>query len=237
MKIPVIGNVLGLLILSCIVAAPAMAEVQPEISYDYFPVPFLKGKTAKAMISLSTPLRSENGYRVVGRANWRINFEELMVTRPSIDVCQVAEPRVVCTCKITLPQLQGGDAKTQQEFRQVAEDTRIHEMEHCRLAARYATQLEQAFLALKPRDCDELGQALIELYKKIIDDCRVAQKRFDYDEYGYEQYLDLQSADQPLPRLNRRRNTPEIQVVVPQSPEELQQEGIYKDENGVWRNY
>ena len=40
---------------------------------------------------------------------------------------------------------------------------------------------------------------------------------------------------QSLPRLDGRRKS-ELKAI-PQDVEELKQEGFYKDENGVWRNY
>ena len=171
-------------------------------------------------------------------------------TRPKIDVCRVDDPRVICTCEITLPQLQGGDDQTRRDFDKVVAETKEHELEHCRIAAKHANEMERAFKEMKDYRCAEMAKPLQEVFNKIHDDCVVAQKRFDHAEYGYSQYLYLESLQRmqdagfkvapaaegrSMPRLDRRKK-PELKAV-PEGVEELKQEGFDQDENGVWRNY
>lgn len=239
-----------LLIVSGFFSSDVAAEVNPAINYVYFQVPYVPGKSVVDMANLGSPLQGKNGHRSIGLTRWRIRFDEMTFTRPKIDVCRIVEPRVTLSCEITLPQLQGGDDRTKRDFEQLAEETKVHELEHCRIATKHANELEQSFKDMKDHPCKEIGQAIREVYEKVLDDCSVEQKRFDHAEYGYSQYLYLESLQQmrdagfnvapptdghSLPRLDHKKK-PELKTI-PEGVEELKQEGFYKDENGVWRNY
>ena len=245
-----IYTAMALLMVTGFFYSPAAAEVRPAINYVYFQVPYIQGKSAADMVNLSTPLRGGNGHRSIGLTRWQIRFDEMSFTHPKIDICRIDEPRVTLSCEITLPQLQGGDERARREFEQLATETKVHELEHCRIATKHANELERAFKDMNDYRCKEIVPEIREIYAKIIDDCSVEQKRFDHAEYGYSQYLYLEALQQmqdagfnvappadggSMPRLAPRKKS-EMKVV-PQGVEELKQEGIYKDENGVWRNY
>lgn len=250
MKAIIISGAIGILIFSGLAAPKAGAdEVRPNISYVYFQVPHIQGKTVPEMIRISSPIFGRNGHRFIGLTKWQIGFEKMTVTTPSIGVCRVAEPMVTCDCEITLPQFAGGDEQTRRNFEKIAAETKEHELEHCRIAIKHATELARTFKALKAAQCDDLRKKLIEVYNKAVDDCSVEQKRFDHAEYGYRQYLyweylqgmqdagfDLAppSEGSSMPRLDGKKRSMEV---IPHGVEELEREGIYKDENGVWRNY
>ena len=249
-SLTVIYTATALLIVTGFFSSPAAAEVRPAINYVYFQVPYIQGKSVVDMVNLSTPLRGNNGHRSIGLTKWQIRFDEMSFTSPKIDVCRIDEPRVTLSCEITLPQLQGGDERTKRDFEKLATETKVHELEHCRIATKHANELERTFKDMNDYRCKEIGPAIREIYVKIVDDCSVEQKRFDHAEYGYSRYLYLESLqrmqdagfnvappteDGGPPRLAPRK-TSEMKTV-PQGVEELKQEGFYKDENGIWRNY
>jgi len=251
MKAPtILYTAVALLIAAGVFSSEIGAEVKPAINYVYFQVPYVSGKSVVDMVTLSTPLKGNNGHRSIGLTRWRIRFDKMSFTRPKIDVCRIAEPVVTLSCEITLPQLQGGDDRVRRDFAKLAEETKVHELEHCRIAAKHANELERAFKEMKDYRCNEISRAIRDVYVKTIDECSVEQKRFDHAEYGYSQYLYLESLQQmqdagfnvappaegqSMPRLDHQ-NKSELKAV-PQGVEELKQEGFYKDENGVWRNY
>ena len=250
MKALTICGALGLLIISGFFSSAVQAEVQPAINYIYFKVPYLPGKSVIDMITISSPLVGNNGHKHIGLTRWRIKTDGITFTRPKIGVCRVEDPRITCTCEITLPQLEGGDDRTRREFEKIAAETKEHELEHCRIAVKHANEMEWAFKEIKDYRCDEMSKPLQEIFDKIHDDCVVEQKRFDHAEYGYSQYLYLESLQRMqdagfnvapptegrnMPTLDRK-NKSNLKDI-PQGVEDLKQEGIYKDENGVWRNY
>jgi Predicted secreted Zn-dependent protease len=250
MKIPTLCCTISLLIFSGILVPDLAAEVKPSINYKYFTVSYTQGKSAAEMVMLQTPLISNNGHRNLGLTRWGIKVSEATFTHPKIDVCRIADPGISCHCEITLPKFEGGDALIRREFDKIAEETKEHELEHCRIAVKHANELAQAFKNMKDQPCDNVGKTMREIYDKVMDDCSVEQKRFDNAEYGYSQYLHLESLQRlhdagfniappsdgrNLPMLDRQKK-PDMKVV-PQGVEELKKEGFYKDENGVWRNY
>ncbi|MDL2260062.1 DUF922 domain-containing protein [Deltaproteobacteria bacterium OttesenSCG-928-K17] len=231
--------------------APAAleAEVTLELSYKYFPVPYDANLTISQMVNKSTPLRHGGRKSWVGQADWRIGYRNISFARPSIDVCKVDIPAIACECIITLPKLEGAPPAAEADFKPFFDETLIHEKRHCDIALQHARRLERIFLNMDKTACKRIYDALDVEFKKTMSDCRREQSRFDYDEYGYAEYLrlgTLQSmADSGfnikapkesynLPRVDTKKRN--LTSVAPNA-EELQQGGIYKDENGVWRNY
>lgn len=229
---------------------PLAAEVQLQVSYEYVPVQYVEGLSVSEMIIKGRPLEDENGAHryATGTARWRIRYPKVTFSRPLIDVCQVDEPGVTCTCLITLPQLQGGDEDSQAKFAAKVEETRTHELTHCNIALNHARKLEERFKKIGKKSCDKIGAALRDEYEKVVADCHRDQKEFDFNEYGRDQYLRIQTmqsmidsgaAVQPpkegqrLPKYIKRPKLNSLD----QDKEKLSQGGIYKDENGVWRNY
>ena len=250
MKALTIFGLIGLLTVAGVFSSDLEAEVKPEIEYVYFTVPYIEGKSVEDVILINSPLVGKNGHKHLGITSWRIKYDKATFSRPKIDVCRIEEPNVTCSCKITLPKLEGGDESFRAKFAQRAEKTKRHELEHCRIAVTHANDLERIFRNFNNHSCKEIRKKMREAFVKVQDDCSVEQTRFDHAEYGYSQYLYLESLQQmrdsgfniappaegrSLPRLDRKKK-PEMKVIR-QDVEELKQEGFYKDENGVWRNY
>ncbi len=226
------------------------ADVQPEIEYVYYPVPYMEGKSVGDTIAINTPLKGRHGSRAMGLTQWRIRYGQVTFDRPTIGVCRIKEVAVTCSCRISLPKLEGGDERFRAEFDQAVEKTRRHELEHCRIAVVQANKLERAFNDFKEHPCKKVRSKMREVYVKILDEGRTEQVRFDDVEYGYRHYHELRSIQSMIdagfealpapegrfkPRLNPKGRT--RLEVLPQDDEALARDGIYKDKDGVWRNY
>lgn len=226
------------------------AEVDFQLSYEYFPVRYVKGKTISEMVIKDTPLKDANGLnRHIGQAVWQINYYNITITRPLIDVCVIDNPGVGCKCVIKLPRLEGGDAATGNLFEGFVEETLRHEMAHCQIALDHARRLEALFLKFGKRDCQKIKGDMRDQFNAVLDDCRREQKQFDNAAYGYGQYLRLErmqsmvdSGAKVLPP-EKGYKIPVLDLkdrglqVLDQNTEKLTEDGFYKDEKGVWKNY
>ena len=248
---------LGLGLVVCFfTVTPAAAQIQPTISYEYYTVPYIKGASLAKMVSEATPLKMANGRKARGMAYWKIIRKKPVFSHPSIGVCRLEKPNIAGSCRIVLPKLEGGDAKTRDQFAALVEKVKIHELVHCRIAAEYTNIVADAFMALKDQKCEDMTKAMTAIYKKNISDCKIAQTRFDYVEYGYKHYLNAelfgQMSDAELmmqrtpPSAKKKQAAKQPQPAKPSSDqvaavtektEEQEEQVIYRDKNGVWRNY
>ena len=256
---------LGLGLVVCFLAvAPAAAQIQPTISYEYYTVPYIEGVSVQKMVSVATPLRMDNGRTASGVTRWTIASKNPVASSPSIGVCRLEQANVSCDCLIVLPKLEGGDAQAKNDFAKYFEKTKNHELEHCRLATEYANIMSDAFMAIKDQKCEDIGKAMIAIHEKTASDCQTAQSRFDYKEYGYNHYLmaetlgqildsgiKLRVAPAPTGRPATKAATQSQAAAPPQTAKPsgnhittipdgtagLEEHGIYKDKNGIWRNY
>lgn len=226
------------------------AEVDFQVSYEYYPVRYVKGMSVSEMIVRDTPLREANGVnRHVGQAKWKISYSNVTLTRPLIDVCLIDNPGVTCTCVIKLAQLEGGDKATKAAFEANVAETSRHEMEHCQIALAHARVLEERFLKLDKKPCQRIIESLSDEFDAVVADCRREQRQFDSKAYGYNQYLRLETLQSmvdsganvlpptegyKIPRLDMRDHRLKV---LEQDMEKLTEEGFYKDGSGVWRNY
>lgn len=226
------------------------AEVDFQVSYEYYPVRYVKGMTVSDMIVKDTPLRDANGvHRHVGQASWRIRYPQVTFTRPLIDVCLIDNPGVLVTCTIRLAKLEGGDEAARAAFETRVAKTLKHEMAHCNIAQAHARKLEERFLKIGKKPCKKIRQVMRSEFDAVYADCRREQKQFDVNEYGHRQYLRLETLQSMvdsgadvlppkegyrIPRLDKKKRKLEV---LDQDPEKLTEEGFYKDENGVWRNF
>lgn len=228
--------------------------VEPDITFEYYPVQYTKGLSVGDLITRDTPLSSPNGHRHAGVCSWRIKYDRNTFTRPTIGVCRVREPKVSCECVISIARLVGGDNDPdfQRRFSDSVEKTRAHELEHCNIAVLHANRLLATFSKLKDRKCEDQRQVMLDEYSKVRAACSSDQARFDHAEYKYRQHLQLEGLQRMvdagfnvvppaegrfMPRLSRKPALKNLEVMVPEGTESLAEKGIYKDENGVWRNY
>lgn len=226
------------------------AEVEFKLSYDYFPVQYISGMPVQEMIARSSPLRLENGVHVsVGRASWSFGSSRVTFTHPLVEVCLINQPGIVCDCKITLPQLIGGDQETRAGFEVELARISKHEMEHCNIALAHARVLEERLLKIGQRPCGKIGDDMRREYQAVYADCQREQQQFDIKEYAYSHYLKLESMQSMIdsgakylppaneygaPVMDTKKRKLEV---LESNPEQLSRDGFYKDKNGVWRNY
>jgi len=248
--------IMGICLLA-ILARPSVgagAGVVPEVSYQYYPVHYTKGVSVSDLIVRDTPLAGQNGHRFAGTCRWLIKYDRNTFTQPTIGICRIQNPKVSTECLITLAQLVGGDNDPdfQRRFAASVENTRKHELEHCGIAVRHANNLLEKFNKLKDRKCEDIRKTMLDEYTQVREACAVEQHRFDNAEYGYAQHLRLEglqrmvdagfnvvppSEGRFIPQLDHKPAHKNMEVLVPEGTEGLAEKGIYKDENGVWRNH
>lgn len=249
-----ISAALGLVLMAALMApqsAPG-AEVTPQISQVYFPVPYAPGLTAADLILRHSPL-SSGGRRFSGLTRYNLRYE-VHYSQPTIDVCRVDNPQVVCTCEITLPRLEGGESDPDLIRQFTAELSRIkgHEQTHCDIAVSHARTLLEFIRKLKDMPCGEADRVVAARFQEIMEDCQADQTRFDHSEYGYKDHLRatglqrmMDAGFNAFPPAEADPGTGpgqggrpgNLRSLSPPSAQEHKQKGIYKDENGVWRNY
>jgi predicted secreted Zn-dependent protease len=234
--------------------APGLAsgsEVTPRISYVYYSVPYAQGLSVTELILQHSPLGG-SGRRFSGYTRYNMKYE-VDYSQPTIDVCRVNSPQVFCDCEITLPRLEGGESDPETRRLFAAELSRInrHEQTHCDIAVRHAQTLLAAIRKLKDMPCQEADEVVARRFQEIAEACQTDQTRFDHSEYGYKNHLlrtdqrmmdagfkaapQVKNDSRPGPDQGGR--TGNLRSVNPPSDQEFMRKGIFKDENGVWRNY
>jgi len=245
---------LGLALAAALIAPPAArgAEVNPQISYVYFSVPYAPGLSATELILQHSPL-SANGRRFSGYTRYNLRYE-VQYSQTTIGVCRIDNPRVLCDCEITLPRLEGGESDPETSRQFAAELSRIkrHEQTHCDIAVSHGRNLLGIIRKMKDMPCGEADGIVAARLQEIMAACQVDQSRFDHSEYGYKDHLRALGVQRTTdagfniisPAEEGRGTGPtrdgrpgNLRSVGPPSAREFEQKGIYKDENGVWRNH
>lgn len=248
-----IAACLGVCLAALMPPSPALGgEVLPWISYVHYSVPYTPGLSVTEMILRHSPL-SGQGRRFSGYTSYDMKFA-VDYSQPSIDVCRIDSFQVFCDCEITLPRLDGGEADPEARRLFAVELKRIerHEQTHCDIAVRHAEVLLAGIRKLKAMPCQEADETIAERLQKAMADCAVDQARFDHTEYGYKGHLRVaaprwttdagfRAASPSEEGLRPGRGTDarpgDLKSVNPPDVQEFKRKGIYKDENGVWRNY
>ena len=240
--------VLSGLALGCLwVAASASAQVEPVITYQYYPVTPEAGRSLYRQLYADTPLIRPKGGKTSGRASYSIKYN-LKVKSTTLGLCRVRSLEVTCPCKITLPQLQSEDPALKSDFNAYLALLKDHELTHCRISAIYAGRFKEAALALDERPCEAIKNDVRAIYQQMKVELDREQDRFDYNTGlgGYQSRKAKILLDQPkrspptdadgaglgnLPEPDRdafwtgpAEGDPEPGV-------------FYKGKDGVWRNY
>lgn len=157
------------------------AEVITEISYQYYPVPFIEGYTPKQMAHSASPLGFlADGRREVGQAKWKISTPNLISSQSPDGFCVLQNTQVIMGCLISLPRLEGdGSGRRQIDFDEYVEKIRRHEIEHCNIALRHAQLLDVELRGLGLSNCNGFKENLQAIYDRIVSDCKAEQIRFD----------------------------------------------------------
>lgn len=237
-------GLLGLVFGGLWAAAQAAAQVEPLITYKYYPVTPEVGRSLYRQLLADTPLRHE-GQKAYGLASTPIKSKYEMRSA-TIGLCQIRNLEVTCDCEITLPQLQSDDPGLKSDFAAYLALLKDHELTHCRISAGFAGRFKEAALALGERPCRTLKGEMDALFQKMKTELNREQKLFDDNTHlgGYQARKAQILLDRPPPRT---QSSAEGLMNLPESSQEdfwsdsaegdPETGAIYKDQYGVWRNY
>ncbi|MDR1921463.1 MAG: DUF922 domain-containing Zn-dependent protease [Candidatus Adiutrix sp.] len=231
--------------LSLCCASSSFARPQISVEYDYYQAPAAAGLSLSEIIFSATPIVSD-GRKYGGVARCRISYQ-FGYDRPRIDVCRVSDLAVASRCVITLPSLAGGGARMREEFAAYVEKLKEHELIHARISAEYAAKIHEALLNLGEHRCDRIEARAEAAAAPLLAECDSAQKRFDHNSNhgNYDGVKLNMTLAEAAAQAGRRRNGggQALKNLKPLDPENLKQAapdeagGIFKDSDGVWRNY
>lgn len=146
---------LGLAALS----SAARAEVTETLTYDSYVIPVAPGQSLFSALNAASPFKHD-GRSFGGSTQWKVGWEYLWKSEPK-GPCQIASVRVRLTGTITLPKLQGGDARQQRLFETYLGNLKVHELGHYRFGQEAARAVEATLnaLPLAPKCADLDAQA------------------------------------------------------------------------------
>ncbi len=242
-------------------APPATAQVVPEITYEYYAVtPESDGRLRQRSFLRSSP-GGLGGDRAVGLALSNFTYEYTFRRPFFFGLCRLLDIDVTSTCRVTLPELKGGDGELRAAFAAFQDAVKTHELEHCRITAEYATKFQKAMRQLDGQECDYLSTVVRAAYERSVRECELEQQRYD-QRYGEVDWNAFQAAYDgrfaavaPVPATG----LPGDAVPRPPMPvdpgsmmetrppaaaglknldqsETLGDLGFYQDRDGVWRN-
>lgn len=242
---PVEVSLVTMLVLMLICpSGTAVAEVTQEITYEYYDVEIPDNWRLDKAIKAATPLHSPiAGKMRTAQAEWKIKYS-YQTSRESMDTCRLANYNVSVPCHITLPRFQSSDKAALKAFASYPERVKNHELGHCKIALDHGMQFEKQIKKYSSMDCDKLKERVSAARKKILEECRSAQKRYDADEYLINNNNRTKNIrDLSRDNIKRRREEgkrAEKNDTGRQSLKNLADrpptEEVYRDADGVWRS-
>ncbi|MDR3037957.1 MAG: DUF922 domain-containing protein [Candidatus Adiutrix sp.] len=240
---------------ACLLSAapPALAQVEPVITYSYYPVTPQENISLHRQLGADTPLRHK-GKKAVGLTHSPAEYR-YAVSSPTIGYCRVRDLEVTQRCDITLPELVSDDPTLKSDFNAYLALLKDHELTHCRISTTYANRFQAAVQALGERPCDRIKAEIKALGQEMRRAERVEQERFDSNTQlgGYLSrkgriFLGRSNLPRlPAPAPTGLSNLPapdpvELKPARPDSPAgetapEAPAGQIHRDRDGVWRNY
>ena len=172
------GTRLTALLLSCLLAPMARAEISDQLEFRYYAVQADARKSLLQVLQAATPIH-ENGRTFIGHTDrnieWHLHWQDT-----ARGTCRITDVHVSLQAHIVLPQLSGIDPDRQGEFTRFLMALRIHEFGHYRLERQAAAQIDAALAALPDMaNCREIEQAANSTARRIL--AEFAQKNVDYD--------------------------------------------------------
>lgn len=255
---------LSILWIFLVTASPLAAEVESNLKYEYYTVQVSNKDDVNEKAFDATPINID-GLKFLAFTKWLLNYN--YSPKKIADTCQVDTWTISHSCVITLPKFVGGDARLQRMLTGLVAKLRRHELIHCLVAREYAYKLDRTLLNhFSQYKCPELADAARRVYDKILGECEVAQREIDGEGgHGWHEkdYLawflsDLASflpdpnlffpdlEQTLLDRLQRPESGTPAQGAGLSGDDQpgrnsaeaaREPAGIYKDENGVWKNY
>lgn len=228
-------------------AAQLGAEVVPRIEYDYYEVSPERGRTLSMSLFNATPVFHEGKtFAGLTKSDFGYRYDTF---QPVDDVCQLQNIEVTANCLITLPRLTNADPQLSSAFAKYLESLKAHELEHCRITTYFANEFEQYLLKAGEDKCQAQRSAIEAEYGKVIDELNREQQLYDrrtvhgkYEGADLNKHLEAMGAGgSAAPASSPAAQTPSaaggggLRSIEPGVIESGS--GIYKDKNGVWRNY
>lgn len=219
-------------------AAFAQDQVTPNITYEYYDISPERGMALYNSLASASPIFHE-GQSFAGLTNASLSYKYQPET-VSIGICRPENIEVGCNCHITLPRLNGGDGNTLKAFNKFLDKLKAHELEHCRITTYYANLFHDQLTKADTEKCDKLNEAISAQYKKLLQDLNAEQLRYDHRTvHGKYEGADLKKILSEMEE-NQRPSAPaaaQTRGLKSLKEGDLKQSGIYRDENGVWRNF
>lgn len=215
-------------------------SIIPEISYTYYEVSKEEGRSLSNSLFGATPIFHEGRtYAGLTDSYFSYNYE---TEEPTIGVCRIQQIDVNVRCVITLPKLVNGDAQLNEVFGKYLKSLKDHELEHCRITTYYAARFKKYLDGQDDVKCAVLREKIKKEHVKLVSELEGEQRRYDHRTvHGKYEGADL---NQHLKEAER--GNPPLTAPIPGSGKglinidsgaDLSGSGIYKDKNGVWRNY
>ena len=157
----------------------AMAEVREDFSYKWYSVFHKPGMSLKKALSISTPIRGDDGKKFRGNMRWHIKWQFQTATDES-GQCRITDNLTDLTLVMTIPGIITSDNDVKARFEQYVERLKFHEMGHADIARKGADQIDKGILSLPPMaSCQQVNQAANSLGNSVLH--RVSQESEKYD--------------------------------------------------------
>ena len=175
-------------------AASASAQVEPIITYKYYPVTAPSGRSMRQQVFADSPsgFSQEWGGRqtigpvkAVAWASSQIKYSFQPQPTPS-GLCQSKSLEVTVPCEITMPQLQSDDQDKIRAFNKYSVGLEDHERGHCRVAADLAGWFQKVVLAFGERRCETIYSEVRDVYGYMSQAERRLQNVFDHNAKKYK---------------------------------------------------
>ena len=238
------GKIPYLLMALTAVLGPAPAawseEVEPEIEYEYYDVTPEEGRSLSMSLFSASPIFHEGkNYAGLTKSYFSYRYD---TAETLMDVCRLQNMEVKSRCVITLPRLTNGDPDLTQAFNNYLDRLRAHELEHCRITTYYAGQFKKHVSKMDDMKCSKLVGEVRAEYDRANDELN--REQVNYDQRTVHGKYEGADINEHLNEMNRNKSvgSPSPQTHVSGGglrnlDSNMGQSGIYKDKNGVWRNY
>lgn len=162
------------------ISSVATAQIQPTITYKYYPV---KPETGQSIYKqmFQDSIITHKDRKVVAITDWGIQYNCDYISL-NAGQCEIEAYEVVCKCDITLPQLMTDEKKLNDVFDEYIPYLRQHEMHHCQIATDYANHLDSQLKSIKsigPMECQALKTMVKAARNKAITEAKKEHRRFD----------------------------------------------------------
>lgn len=158
--------------------AGTIAEVQPSLEVQTYPVTWQAGTPLREAINAATPVR-HLGRVFHGFTRWKVDWQLWWLEAPG-GRCSVQRTLTRVSGVITLPALVGAPAEEQRAFNTYVTALRQHEMGHYQFGLDAAHRIDIAIAALPPEPtCAGLQASANALGRRLLQEAIRAEQEYD----------------------------------------------------------